>query len=122
MLSLTKEQRDYIEEQKRIDPKYKTELCNTFSELGRCNYGFKCRYAHGVEELVPKVTPPYYKQRICKSFFEKGYCKYGKRCNYIHNKDIYEKVNPLILFCCIYKFNRLKVFREITQNSLGEQC
>ncbi len=27
--------------------KHKTELCKTYSELGYCNYGKKCRFAHG---------------------------------------------------------------------------
>ena len=34
-----------------IDPKYKTELCKTFSDTGICPYGDKCRFAHGKEEL-----------------------------------------------------------------------
>ena len=28
----------------RNDPKYKTELCKTFSEKGSCPYGSKCRF------------------------------------------------------------------------------
>ena len=31
--------------------KYKTELCKNFEEKGFCNYWYKCKYAHGVEEL-----------------------------------------------------------------------
>lgn len=38
--------------------KHKTELCNTFSELGYCNYGDKCRFAHGKEELVHVCLNP----------------------------------------------------------------
>lgn len=36
--------------------KHKTELCKTFSELGYCNYGQKCRFAHGKHELVSLPT------------------------------------------------------------------
>ena len=44
-----------IEEEHKKDPKYKTELCKTFSETGKCPYGFKCRFAHGKEELSKKT-------------------------------------------------------------------
>lgn len=29
------------------DSKYKTEMCKNFQATGTCNYGKKCRFAHG---------------------------------------------------------------------------
>ena len=43
-----------IEEENKFDPKYKTELCKKFQSTGQCPYGYKCRFAHGKEELVSK--------------------------------------------------------------------
>ena len=45
----------YIESEQKRDPKYKTELCKTFSETGKCPYGFKCRFAYLKEELLSKI-------------------------------------------------------------------
>lgn len=120
---LTEAQKKYIEEEKKKDPKFKTELCKTYSLIGSCKYGYKCRFAHGKEELVPKIiTCPFYNQRICKAFMEKGYCAYGERCNYKHNSGIYDKLPmdnqiPLIFSAAsvFYKFNRLKVFKDLTE-------
>ena len=33
---------------------YKTELCKNYEETGKCNYGSKCEFAHGKNELKPK--------------------------------------------------------------------
>ncbi len=32
-------------------PKYKTTLCEHFTQHGYCKYGAKCQFAHGVHEL-----------------------------------------------------------------------
>jgi len=34
------------------DPRYKTELCKTFINTGYCNYTYKCRFAHGIHDLM----------------------------------------------------------------------
>ena len=34
--------------------KYKTEMCKNWIDLGYCNYGKKCRFAHGEDELSKK--------------------------------------------------------------------
>lgn len=36
------------------ETKFKTEMCKNWSETGRCNYGNKCRFAHGKDELVTR--------------------------------------------------------------------
>ena len=32
--------------------KYKTEMCKNYIETGKCSYSIRCRFAHGVKELV----------------------------------------------------------------------
>ena len=75
-----------FEEERKNDPKYKTELCKKFMETNFCEYGNKCRFAHGYNELVVKKQINHYKQKLCNSFFNKGYCPYGSRCNFKHDE------------------------------------
>jgi len=63
---------------------YKTELCRTFEETGKCRYGLKCQFAHSEKELRPVDRHPKYKTVMCKTFWEQGTCPYGKRCCFIH--------------------------------------
>lgn len=38
------------------DPRvYKTELCKKFESSGQCPYGVKCQFAHGLEDLRPRI-------------------------------------------------------------------
>ena len=66
--------------------KYKTELCNAWSETGTCRYGDRCQFAHGTAELRPVVRHPKYKTQECKSFWTTGMCPYGTRCKFIHSE------------------------------------
>jgi len=72
--------------------KFKTELCKNFSTMGKCNYGKKCRFAHGREELVDKlIMKKTYRTKKCKVFFEEFTCPYGSRCHFIHDdRNSYE--------------------------------
>ena len=72
-------------EAKDFKIKYKTELCKFFEIDGKCQYGDKCAYAHGIENLRSKVTnTTAYRTKKCTQFFEKGYCPYGNRCQFAH--------------------------------------
>ncbi|XP_027711039.1 mRNA decay activator protein ZFP36 [Vombatus ursinus] len=64
--------------------RYKTELCRTFSESGKCRYGSKCQFAHGPGELRPASRHPKYKTELCRKFLTMGSCPYGTRCHFIH--------------------------------------
>lgn len=65
--------------------KHKTELCKTFSELGFCNYGEKCRFAHGRHQLLMlPCKNKLHKNRKCKGFWKNGICPYGIRCQFGH--------------------------------------
>ncbi|KAK9394253.1 tristetraprolin [Crotalus adamanteus] len=67
--------------------RYKTELCRTFSESGRCKYGAKCQFAHGAAELRSVSRHPKYKTELCHKFYLHGECPYGARCHFIHLPD-----------------------------------
>jgi hypothetical protein len=117
---------DYFQEYEKIrDPKYKTELCKKFEETGKCPYGFKCRFAHGKEELNSKNTGNNYKKKSCKTFLENGFCPYGSRCSFKHDErtlnDIklpYYYIKTFIYnnFSCNY---RLNIFEEITSSNIN---
>ncbi|XP_044539248.1 mRNA decay activator protein ZFP36-like, partial [Gracilinanus agilis] len=64
--------------------RYKTELCRTFSESGKCRYGSKCQFAHGPGELRPASRHPKYKTELCRKLLSLGSCPYGSRCHFIH--------------------------------------
>ncbi|KAK0409493.1 hypothetical protein QR680_004574 [Steinernema hermaphroditum] len=66
---------------------YKTELCRSWMDHGRCNYGERCQYAHGEHEKRPIPRHPKYKTEACQSYHQTGYCPYGPRCHFIHSED-----------------------------------
>uniref|UniRef100_A0A914WE81 C3H1-type domain-containing protein n=1 Tax=Plectus sambesii TaxID=2011161 RepID=A0A914WE81_9BILA len=81
---------DSTEQRRRGQPKnpklYKTELCRSWMDYGRCNYGDRCQYAHGQDEKRPIPRHPKYKTEYCQSFHNAGYCPYGPRCHFIHTE------------------------------------
>lgn len=49
------------------EAKYKTEMCKNWVETGKCNYGDKCKFAHGKNELVQKLAAnKHFKTKKCK--------------------------------------------------------
>jgi butyrate response factor 1 len=110
-----------MEEEKKKDPKYKTELCKTYSETGECPYGKKCRFAHGKDELFSKDIGINYKKIECKSFSESGFCPYGSRCSFKHDERELKNFKLPFYYVKLFIFNnlkplknRLKIFEEIT--------
>lgn len=82
--------------QKTIPAKHKTELCKSFSELGSCRYGEKCRFAHGVHELKKLSIPnENYRKRPCKNW-ESGECRYGMRCQFRHLQQLDWEINAAL--------------------------
>ena len=129
--------KNIIETENKFDPKYKTELCKKFQTTGKCPYGYKCRFAHGKEELIIKNQGKNYKKRFCKSFHEKGYCPYGSRCNFRHDEKTFNETNLSYYYFRLFLFknyfsesslncltsigsnlikDRLPVFKSMTQN------
>ncbi len=134
--------KNIIETENKFDPKYKTELCKKFQSTGQCPYGYKCRFAHGKEELVVKNQGKNYKKRFCKSFHEKGYCPYGSRCNFRHYEKTFYETNLSYYYLRLFLFkkyfsdsainflpnigskllkDRLPVFKSLTHNLANEE-
>lgn len=73
-----------ISSEKNAMDKYKTEICRNW-ELGNCEFGKSCMFAHGLLELRDKKgMGNSYKTKKCKLFHEQGYCYYGNRCQFKH--------------------------------------
>lgn len=129
--------KNIIKAENKVDPKYKTEICKKFQSTGYCPYGYKCRFAHGKQELLMKQKGKNYKKRPCKTFFEKGYCPYGSRCNFRHDEKTFNETNLSYYYFRLFLFknyfsesslncltsigsnlikDRLPVFKSMTQN------
>ena len=117
---------DYFQEYEKIrDPKYKTELCKKFEETGKCPYGFKCRFAHGKEELNSKNTGNNYKKKSCKTFLENGFCPYGSRWSFKHDERTLNDIKLPYYYIKTFIYNnfncnyRLNIFEEITSSNIN---
>merc|ERR1712112_493283 len=79
---------DYIDQTyRRVNPRFKTEICRNFKEKGTCLYGDLCQFAHGNHELRKDVVRhSKYKTKLCQKYWIAGYCAYGPRCNFIHQE------------------------------------
>ena len=113
-----------MEAEQKKDPKYKTELCKTFSETKQCPYGSKCRFAHGKDELFSKNKGNNYKKKECKSFSEFGFCTYGSRCSFKHDERKLQNMNLSFYYKKLFIINnfeplnhRLDIFIKITSQN-----
>ena len=98
--------KNIIEEENKFDPKYKTELCKKFQSTGNCPYGYKCRFAHGKEELLSKSQGANYKKKPCKTFNEKGYCPYGSRCSFRHDERKFSEISFSYFYLQLFLFKK----------------
>merc|ERR1712062_346543 len=74
----------FLENEKFLNPRYKTEICRNFKERSKCIYGDKCQFAHGRRELRDVIRNTKYKTKLCQKYWLVGYCAYGPRCNFLH--------------------------------------
>ena len=87
-----------------LNPRYKTALCKNYNSDHGCQYGNKCQFAHGSEELRMNLDMNNmmgmndifqskqknimnYKIVKCKNYEKDGKCKYGDRCSYAHGDE-----------------------------------
>ncbi len=96
--------KNLFEEESKVDTKYKTELCKKFQSTGKCPYGYKCRFAHGKEELLSKSQGINYKKKPCKTFNEKGYCPYGSRCSFRHDERTFSETSFSYFYLQLFLF------------------
>lgn len=111
------EYQNYRTQQAAVDPKYKRELCKKYITEGRCNYFYKCRFAHGVSDLLSKNREVKSKAE-CPSFSKVGFCKYGDKCELTHEKKnsinrLCDKINVSDLLQFQIKGERLQIFSQI---------
>ncbi len=104
--------------------KYKTELCRNWIELGECQYGDKCNFAHGKDQLMKKLPANQkYKSKACIPFHTKGFCTYGQRCLFLHEKRRLDElprthfVRQLGLESRPACTKRLPVFEDLSRSS-----
>jgi hypothetical protein len=107
-------------EEKKNDPKFKTELCKTFSDTNFCPYGNRCRFAHGKNELFQRQTDTNkYKMRICNSFEESGFCIYGIRCNFKHGEKKLEELDRSYYnYLLLLKYGSANLFGNLKDENL----
>eukprot|EP00210_Caulerpa_lentillifera_P008490 g8099.t1 len=111
---------------------YKTELCRSWEETGKCRYGGKCQYAHGEKELRQVTRHPKFKTEVCCAFVTLGACPYGRRCRFLHRNVPITALGKQILNpsrneesvisnvnCITAKSRRLPVFVTLAQ---GVEC
>ena len=96
--------KNLIEEENKVDTKYKTELCKKFQSTGKCPYGHKCRFAQGKEELICKLQGLNYKKKPCKTFY--FYLKY---ITFYHLEKTFIQIE---VFFYMEGFQFLKVYRK----------
>ena len=87
---------------------FKTSLCQYFVANGKCQFGNRCIYAHGPDDLrvhptnrsktMKKESLPQskdmnflYKTSLCRSFMSDGICLFGARCLFAHG---YSELKP----------------------------
>ena len=116
------------------ETKYKTEMCKNWLELGKCNYGKKCKFAHGKHEMMEKSVTNRcrYKSKNCNSFFTSTFCPYGVRCMFAHEQRTVEEINSVNRYGKYLQFpelledgparnrNRLPVFQMLEQSATDE--
>ena len=86
------------------DPKYKTSLCHNWKNLGLCEMGSFCVFAHGMSELrkpPTSMTAPSstglasvlnsdsnsrFKTSLCLSYVSTGYCDRASSCAFAHGE------------------------------------
>lgn len=114
---------DFLKKCSIDDSKYKTEMCKNWEEKGRCNYGKKCKFAHGKHELIDKslINKDRYKSKLCNSFHTIHFCLYGNRCLFIHNQN--RKTNEILKQNYFKRnMNSLSFQKLINDKSTGKRC
>jgi hypothetical protein len=79
-------QKDISQYRPEQENRVKTEICRNW-EAGLCEYGEKCVFAHGQQELREKSNSRITKDQKCEKFFKFGYCISGSKCQFNHSEE-----------------------------------
>ena len=94
-------------------------MCKKFQSTGKCPYGYKCRFAHGKQELLSKSQSANYKKKPCKTFNEKGYCPYGSRCSFRHDERKFSETSFSYFYLQLFLFKKYNFYP--TTNYLNQK-
>lgn len=76
--------------------KYKTQLCQQWTERGVCKYGEHCNFAHGHQErsqfVRHIVESDKLKTKNCRVFYKDNVCMYGSGCIFRHEHRGYTQL------------------------------
>ena len=133
----------YKVQQALKDPKYKTELCKSYISQGFCKYDKKCRFAHGLDDLMTnlKKNPTQHKSNLVETETSFNSCSTHRTDKDSENKfdesilqESCEMISSdLLKVSCSLGFNfgylylskinkRLDVFEDITSGVLSSVC
>lgn len=115
-------------EQALVDSKYKREFCKNFADSRKCTFDFRCRFAHGLSDLVNFKNAealrliPLYRRLNCQPFVSNGFCPKGSECEFRHppieNKE-FSKFNEKRLQARM-TFKRISFFKSMLRPDLDE--
>ena len=99
----------------------KTELCTNWILTGSCTYGIKCHFAHGKNDLKPRMRVENYKTQPCCDPAREGCrrCMYGRRCNYCHPGEAIRRPHPTPYYDSDYYNALSKDFGEDNEYPFG---
>jgi hypothetical protein len=127
-IKLKKDNNKINKNNNKKDNLYKTQLCDTYEEFGRCNYGINCQYAHGRNELKKKPIikqPTAFKTVRCKNYWSKKFtCPYGDKCKFVHEEavGIDNKKALKISTHKKYKTRECETFNNLGTCPYGDKC
>ena len=85
----------YKQKEALKDKNYKREVCNNYIQQGFCTYGIKCRFAHGLCDLIVTQT---------------------QVTSNLSNSNNLIEIVQLNLSNWERKYRRLPIFEELTEN------
>ena len=99
------------------DPRYKTSLCNYYSDNNYCDKEDNCSFAHGESEL--RLNPLKYKNTMCHEFIGTGICSRGSNCLFSHKQNNTIATRKIIFN---YKTELCKWYSKNNSCRFGENC
>ncbi|KAJ7565787.1 hypothetical protein O6H91_02G075000 [Diphasiastrum complanatum] len=90
-------------------PKYKTEICRTFTTNGTCPYGMRCRFIHPCFNLEPNnyTFSEEHKSAYCSEFSDlKALMKFRRL---VRRLPIFEEICPVFSNCTMASYSFLKI-------------
>eukprot|EP00477_Mikrocytos_mackini_P002291 GAHX01002530.1.p1 GENE.GAHX01002530.1~~GAHX01002530.1.p1 ORF type:complete len:141 (-),score=20.00 GAHX01002530.1:93-515(-) len=65
----------------------RTQICFNWKFKRECQYGVECKFAHGPEQLNPRIRIQNYKSKPCVDLATGKGCQFKNKCSYAHPGD-----------------------------------